>query len=729
MLKTGKRILAVILSLTLLSVLLTGCNLSDLENLDTDALSRELQAHSGEIDELMELLLGQTEEAPAAEETSALPMDPSVMKPWINSNIHGMITDEINFSEKDDFYVNTNHDWLRDIELRPGHPQEAPVFGGLDIVQDRCLDMLTDDTLTGEDAERIQAFYKLWLDWDSRNAEGITPLLPYLEKLKAVSTLDEMSDLILSEDSMLWGTSLAGIGLDFNKDDSSLYEVEIFPAGLFLKDPAEYSKLTENGKRHKTAFEKKCSYMFSRLGFSDDEAKELIAQCLEFETLLAAHMKTTLEQNDPDRFQERFNPVTMEEIRKLSPNYPLAQYMEYRGWSASKLINLMEPAWLSGLNELYTEENLPLIKARMFCRLADFSITCVDEEAFRTYQKINQESVGMTSSRPDEELAYEDTRTLFQNCFARLYVERYLNDEIRQEITKLCQDTIDTYYDMLDEDIDWLSEETRKEAQNKLRHITIHAVYPDKWPDDSMYRITPKEKGGSYLLAQKEYIKASLQDNLSKLNTSVDKDIWMIDILETNAFYNPPDNSINIIPGFFCDTTYRSDMSTEEKYGALGCVIGHEISHAFDPVGSQYDAYGNVKNWWTDEDREAFSKRSQKLIDFYDQVVPFDNGTAYHGQLVQTEAIADLAGFKCLLKMAEKIDGFDYDKFFRAYAHLWAMTITLEGCEYLAATDVHPLNYLRCNTTVAQFDEFIKTYGIKEGDGMYFAPEDRIAVW
>ena len=278
-------------------------------------------------------------------------------------------------------------------------------------------------------------------------------------------------------------------------------------------------------------------------------------------------------------------------------------------------------------------------------------------------------------------------------------------------------------------DIDWLSEETRKEAQNKLRHITIHAVYPDKWEDDSMYQVTAKKDGGSYFNALKEYLEARHEDSLGKLNTKVDKEIWGIDILDLNAFYNPANNSINIIPGFFCDATYRSDMPIEEKYGAIGSVIGHEISHAFDTNGAQYDAEGNVKSWWTDEDYKAFSDRAQKLIDYYDQVVAFDDGTPYYGQLVQTEAIADMAGLKCMLKMAEKVEGFDYDKFFRANAFLWARAGSKELMEYYAATDEHPLNYLRANVSAAQFDEFADTYGIKEGDGMFVAPDDRIAVW
>jgi putative endopeptidase len=655
-------------------------------------------------------------------------IDTSVMKPWINSTIHGVVTEDVNADLKDDFYLNVNHDWLANAKFRPGYADEMPILQAVDIIEERCLDILNDKSLKGDDAQRIQDFNELWLDWEGRNETGVAPLLPIAEKIQAVSTLDEMSELLVSKDLAQWGTTLAKTSLSLNAEDSSLFEVEIGVTSLTLGDPAEYKELTENGKRNKKASEEMATYMLSRIGLSDDEIGETLHALSDFETKIAGYEKTVLEKNDPEAVQEAVNPVTMEDIKKLSPNYPLAEFMENSGWAESKLINLSEPRWLEGLNEIYTEENLPGIKAYVLVNSIVPYIDSVDEEAFREYQRINNESRGVTESKPDKEIAYQAARESFPFCFDRIYVEKYLNEDIKKEITQLCQDAIDAYDEMLDT-VDWLSDETRKEAQYKLRHIKINAVYPEKWDDDSMYTVTSKKDGGTYLQAVVDYKTATHEYDMSKLNEKWDKDIWLVDILETNAFYLPQDNSINIIPGFFCDATYQSDMSIEEKYGALGSVIGHEISHAFDTNGAQYDADGNLKNWWTDEDYKAFSDRAGKLIDYYDKVVAFDDGTPYQGQMVQTEAIADMAGLKCMLKMAEKIDDFDYDKFFRAHAFMWARSSTLEVCEEHALTDTHPIHYLRANVALAQFDEFQKTYGIEEGDGMYVAPEDRIAVW
>lgn len=662
------------------------------------------------------------------EEASVSEIDTSVMTPWLNSNIIDIVTDEINPDLKDDFYLNVNHDYFMDVSLRPGYSNETPFFDAADTVKERCLDILADKTLDKRDAKLPQSFYELFLDWETRNEQGVEPLMFFFDKLRNISSLEELNEYMLTDDYFVYGNYLTNVNVGTNTDDSTLYQVDIYSTTLSLLDSAEYQELTEEGKRRNTYNEGAAKYMLGRLGYSEEEIAKLIENQFSFEKKIAASMKTRLEQSDPGFVKESINPVTMEDLKEMSPNYPLPQYMEKFGYSDSRLINVNEPAWLKGLNEVYTEENFDEIMAYVTVQAAVSFITFVDEDAYRTSQKLSREYSGISESKSDEDAAYDATMNHFSDNVSRIYIEKYLNEDIKKEITDICQDTIDTYKEMLDT-IEWLSEETKEQAKYKLENVVIHAVYPDKWPDDSMYYVTPKEEGGTYLQAMIDYAKSDHEEELTHINGKVDKELWGINILSTNAYYNPTNNSINIIPGFFCDATYRSDMSIEEKYGALGSVIGHEISHAFDTNGAQYDADGNVKDWWTEEDYAAFMERADKLVEYYDGVVAFDDGTPIKGQLIQTEAIADMAGFKCMLIMAKKIDGFDYDKFFRANAKLWARAGTLEFMEKCALTDPHPLHYLRGNVTMQQFDEFYETYDIKEGDGMYIAPEKRIAVW
>ena len=658
---------------------------------------------------------------------SPFPMDPSVMSPWRNTNVIGMVTEDVTADVKDDFYLAVNHDWMITAKLRPGYTSESPLHKTLDLVKDRCIDLLNDPSLTGSDAEIIQSYYELWMDWDARNEAGLTPFMPAIDKLLAVDTLEEMTDYLLSDENFCWGNPLCDISLQKNAEDSSLYEVQIAPTPLSLEDADEYGELSPYGEGLQQANNEMVRYMLSRIG-REDEADEIIRDSAAFETKAAGVMYSEEEKDDPALQKELIHPVTMEELAQMSPDYPLCAYMEKTGWAASPLINLAEPAWLEGLNALYTEENLPLIRAYVLTTTLREVMQYADEDAFRALQAIERERDGTDESKSDEQLAYEDCRGMFPNQFARVYVRRYFTDEDRKKIEAICEDVRDTYREMLS-GTDWLTEGTRKKAIEKLDKMEFRALYPDKWENDEMIRVTPKEDGGSYAQAQMEFVRTCHAYDLSFLGKTVDKEIWALDLLQSNAEYFAASNTVYIYAGYLGEDIWHEDMTIEEQYGGLGHTIAHEISHAFDPGGALYDADGNMADWWTEDDYDAFNARTARLIDWFDHVTAFDDGTRISGVQVQTEAVADMAGMKCLLEMAGKIDGFDYDTFFRANAAFWRRLDTLPKAQMIAQTDSHPLHYLRTNAVLQQFDRFLETYDIQPGDGMYLAPEDRIAVW
>ena len=454
----------------------------------------------------------------------------------------------------------------------------------------------------------------------------------------------------------------------------------------------------------------------------------MIADALDFEGKLAPFIYSEEDNGDPDVLQEKINPVTMEELRELLADYPLCAYMEKYGYANSERINLDEPKWLEALNALYTEENLEKIRACVLMKFMDNIITCSDEEAFRKYQEIERVRDDLEESKSDEQLAYEECRGDFPNQFGRLYTQKYFTAEDRERIASFCREVIDTYREMLRQ-TEWLSDATKEKAIEKLDKMDIRVIYPDKWEDDSMVRITPKKEGGSYAKAQEEFVR-TLRDYEQELYAKpADPELWITDILQSNAAYVFGENAFYIYAGYLGEEIYRSDMTIEELDGGLGHTIAHEISHACDPKGALYDADGNMADWWTPEDKDAFRERTKKLIAWYDSVTAFDDGTACSGTLWQAEAVADMAGLKCLLKMAGKTEGFDYDRFFRADAAFWRRLDTLPKAQMITLRDSHPLHYLRGNATMQQFDEFLETYDIQPGDGMYLAPEDRITVW
>ncbi len=671
-----------------------------------------------------------------AEQTGSQPMDPSGMKPWMNTNVIGMVTEETTATEKDDYYLAVNHDWLMNTKLKDGKDNQMS-WDADEIVKDRCLEFLNDkelrnakDAQLARDAKNIQNLYELFNDWEQRDKAGVEPCRSRVDKLMAVQSISELNDYIADPENILWDCSPVNVSLGIDATDSSLYNVSItvhpFPS---YSDSAEYEHETENGKREKEYHDAAFSYMMKRLGYTDEETKKYLDDSFSYEKQLAGSVMTVMESMDKDALKQQMNPVTIEELKEMAPNYPVVEKMKALGFENAERINVDEPKAIKKINELYTPEHFDEIKAYVLKGLVTSFIDIIDKDAYVTNYKLVCKMNGIEETEPDfSEDAYDTTRRILGNSFDRLYKEKYLTKEMKQDITQMCEDAIAVYRQMLSE-TDWLSEETRAAAINKLDNITIHAVYPEKWEDENGFELASKEEGNNYFDGYCDVLNNLIKMQQKKVNAKVDPEIWGVSILDCNAYYNPSNNSINIIPGLFCDATYNSDMSIEQKYGAIGTIIGHEISHAFDTVGSQYDEKGNIRNWWTDEDRQAFTDRNEKLIKYYDAVVAFDDGTPYSGQLVQTEAVADMAGMKCMLKMAEKEENFDYDKFFRAYAYLWARVATKENQERLTLTDSHPLHYLRCNVTLQQFDEFLKTYDVKSGDGMYLAPEDRILVW
>ena len=389
-------------------------------------------------------------------------------------------------------------------------------------------------------------------------------------------------------------------------------------------------------------------------------------------------------------------------------------------------MNLQEPEWLKALNELYTEANLEDMKAYLLANLVSGYITLTDEAAYREYQRLARERIGIKESKPDDELAVDFVHGNLAVPVSKIYVGLYVPESAKKEIADIIRQTVKYYRSMLEAE-DWLSESTRKKAIEKLDAMRLNSAYPDKWVDFDEFNI-PEDAG--LFEAVKALTKYKVQRYFyDRLNQKVDHDLWIQDVVVVNAYYQPSENSINIIAGIIGGDFYSPEMSYEEKLGGIGMVIGHEISHAFDTRGAQFGKTGNVESWWTDEDNAHFKVRADRLIKYLSTFRVDDSGENYNGSLVQTETIADMAGVKAMLGIAEGRENFNYDKFFRQFAKVWKMIQTREVNDLRIKTDVHALPYLRVNAIVQQYPEFHSTYAIGEGDKMYLAPENRVAVW
>ena len=655
--------------------------------------------------------------------------------PWVNSNIIGRFPESYRPSPQDDFYVWKNHGWLTSAALKPGRSTAASYRELGDSINEKLTSLMTDTSLQGHDAGLVQNLYALWLDWDSRNSEGVKKAQTAFNVIKSIDSLSALTAYVASRDVNAEDLpSLYNYSVQPDLNDSKYYCLYITPAALRLGDAAEYTALTANGEKVKAAADAKALYMLQRLGCSESEAQEFMTRAYDFEKAIAGYIMTNEEYNLPENLDSQNNPVTYDQLRQMSPVFPLADMLLSADFDSDRL-NLEQPKWLEGMNTLYTDSNLEGMKAYLILHTAvDRYIAWSDEAAFRENQKINNERRGITQSAPDTEEAFNLVNTLLPNSIARIFVSKYVDPKTKEDVTEMIHDVIAEYRTMLAGE-EWLSETTRAKAIEKLDAIKVCAAYPDRYSDSEIIEslnIGTSADGETLLSAIEKIYRFKYAYKLSLLNTEVDRDLWAVEqVAVVNAYYDTSRNSIVIPAGILGGVFYDPEASLEENLGGIGAVIGHEVSHAFDPTGSQYDKDGNLSSWWTEEDFAAFNSRAGKLINYANSITILEDGTKWNGSLTQGETVADIVGVKVIMNIAAKTEGFDYEKFFEANALSYRMVATPKQIRAWVQTDVHPIDYLRVNAVLQMFPEFHATYGTKSGDRMYLSPEKikELEVW
>lgn len=649
--------------------------------------------------------------------------------PWINSDMDGNVTKDLSFNLKDDFHLAVNKDWLLHKKIPYGASSADPFSDQAAVVTRRKLALLNDDSLTGPDADLMRTLISLILDWDTRNKESAGRIRAYIDEILALDTMEKMDAYLTGEQNVfLLDPSLYSISEDLS--DPTRYVVFIAPAPLSLSDSAEYFERTDYGDMLYDITEKSALVLLKKVGFSQEEAQEIFDGFFAYETLMASFIRPEADQYALDYMESIIHYYDRAGLEELCGNFPMARILEVSGYSESETFLVTEPAFFTGMQGIYTEENLPLLRDWLVYYVLASVSDAMDRDTCDQLAQIRNEALGSTGLPDDMDIVLDALDRYLPVPMDNLYIQANCTEKMRQDILEIISEVIENYREMLQQE-EWLSPQTREKAIEKLDSIRIRAVYPDQLGDWSGLHLKSPEEGGSMLDALMAITAFSLSIDKDKINQSVPSGEWdqmQLPTSEVNASYLIQENSINIMAGILGGEFYSEDMSREEKLGAIGMVIGHEISHAFDTTGANFGPDGAMNNWWTPEDYAAFVARTERLAAYYDTFVPYPGGV-YSGQKVQAEAIADMAGVKCMLSIAAKEEHFDYDAFFRKYASIWRSKAHPYTILYVVGSDSHPLGCLRTNVTVQQFEEFYQTYQITPRDQMYLAPEDRVAVW
>lgn len=655
----------------------------------------------------------------------------------LSSHTTVAMADETNASDKneeirlqDDFYDAINNTWLNSAKIEQGKSTESTFEDVNDKVQSQIKDIINgliankNQYDENSDEKKIINLYNNTLNVEARNTEGIKPVKNILDEIKAAQTIDDITKL-WSDKKIMNSTIQFSVERDIKNVSTNILYID--STVLSLGDSDEYTKPTDTTAKTKKLTEDYYNKLLVLSGYSQEEAKTKVDNMFKFEGMIAENIMGRQEKAaSANLIDTIYNEYTLSELNNLAPNLNLPVIMKDLGVDKANKIILEDPKWLKAFNDMYTQENLPLIKNYMeIVNLVNAS-DYLSEDFENVNKDYANELLGISGSASKEDDAVSNVNSMMGMAIGKIYAERYVSQKTKEDVESMVKEVVDVYKKRIN-NLDWMSEATKKNAIDKLDKLNIRIGYPDKWVDYSKVDIKSYEEGGS-LFDNAIALRISAQDEkFNKINQPVDKnDDFKPQTV--NAFYGPTENAIIIPGGIIQGHFYDPNASKETNLGGIGVIIGHEISHAFDNTGAQYDADGNLKNWWTDEDYKEFTKRTQKVVDFYSQIEALP-GEKLDGNITAGENIADLGGASCLLDILAGMDKPDYKTFFESYAVTWRQITTKEYAEYALKVDVHSPNKVRVNAVLAQFQKFYDTYGITEKDGMYIKPEDRVGIW
>jgi len=638
----------------------------------------------------------------------------------------------------DDFYRYATGGWQK---LHP-LPAAYSRYGSFDMLQENVnkqvnsiLASLTKKKFKEGTTERkLSDFYKLAMDQNRRNKEGLAPVKPLLDEMEAAKTLDQLHDLQLKYAKIGYGVPF---GSYFGADDKNVTRniLCLSQGGLTLGQKDYYLNNDKATSDIRDAYKKHLVRMFKLYGFSDAQASAKAADVFRAETELAIASKSNTDLRDP---QANYNKMSLKEFEESYPNIPLCQMAEAEGVKLDYIqeMNVGQPAFFTALNSLMALQTPDELRALMEWDVIQSSASYLTDEI----RQANFDFFGKTMSGRKEEYplwkrATNQVESAMGEALGKMYCERYFPASSK----KMMEELVHNLQISLGERIDaqtWMSDSTKKNAHEKLDKFYVKIGYPNKWTDYSKLTIDPSKSYYDNVLATREFaVDKMIADKAGK---PVDRDEWFMTPQTVNAYYNPTTNEICFPAGILQRPFFDPKADAAFNYGAIGVVIGHEMTHGFDDQGRQYDANGNLHDWWTADDAKGFEKRAKLYSDFFDgiEVLP---GLHANGKFTLGENLADHGGLQVAFnafkhatanKPLKTIDGLTPDqRFFIAYAGVWGQNITDQEIRNRVKRDPHSLGEWRVNGALPHIDAWYKAFNVKKGDKMYLPENQRLELW
>ena len=635
----------------------------------------------------------------------------------------------------EDFYQYATGGWQKNNPLKP----EFSRYGAFDVLaennQIRLNDLFTDlakiQTEPGSVEQKIADLYLMGLDSTRLNAEGIAPAKKYIDQLEQVMTVSDFA--YASAICAQYGVgSIFGAYVTSDMMDSDNQILYIGESGLAMGNRDYYLLPEHQALRdgYKAFLEK----IFTLAGY-DDAAKKA-SDAFEVEMAIAVPYWSMVQQRD---IEAQYNPMSSAELYAAYPDLHLdvffKELFKELGFGDQDKLIVEQPSYFEAINKIV--KDIDPVKLRHYLQASALSEACgsvSDEFYAASFDFFSKQMAGVQEQKPRWKRAMSVPNSLLGEAVGEMYVKKYFPEADKERMLQIVKN-IQTALGQHIQGLDWMSEETKAKAIEKLSAFTIKIGYPDKWKDYSSLRIDNKLSYYDNLLNASRWY---FFDNMSKLGKPVDREEWQMTPQTVNAYYNPTTNEICFPAGILQPPFYNPDADDAVNYGAIGVVISHEMTHGFDDQGRLFDKVGNMNNWWTEADAAAFKEKTSRLVDQFDkvEVLPgvFANGAATLG-----ENIADQGGLRIAYTAMqnsfgeshpEPLDGFTAEqRFYLAYATVWAQNITDEEIQRRTLIDVHSLGENRVNVSVRNLQTFFDAFGIKEGDKMWRPEEERVIIW
>ena len=645
--------------------------------------------------------------------------------------------DKNNFDEQvnrnDDFYQWATGGWQKNNPLKP----EFSRYGSFDVLREnneiRINELFNEMSATkaefGSVEQKISDLYKMGLDEARLNKEGAKPIKKALKGIFAMKSREELI-------AALAELHTDGIGVFFvaypaaDLADSNMTILYMEQGGLGMGNRDYYTD--EKSSEIKAAYRTYLGKLFTLAGVKGD-VETMVNNVMAVEDRIAEKHWTNVECRD---IVKGYNPYTYEQFKSEYPGVDWDAYFKGLGLDTVGKLVVSQPSSFKNTLEVLNTASLEELRTYVAAHYIDAASSYLSEDfALASFEFFGKTMSGTQEIRPRWKRAMGVPNSILSEAVGQIYVAKYFPESEKARVEGMVSNIQQAFSKHI-EALDWMSDETKAKAQEKLAAFTVKIGYPNKWKDYSTLTVDPKKSYWENVVAANRWYTA---DSMSEVGKPVDREKWLMPPQMVNAYYMPTTNEICFPAAILQPPFYNPEADDAVNYGAIGVVIAHEMTHGFDDQGSQFDKYGNMNDWWTAEDRAAFEKKTDVLVKQFDaiEILP---GLFADGKFSLGENIADQGGlrlaFTGLTEFAwangrpEDIDGFTGEqRFYIGYATLWAQNITDQEKERLTKVDVHSLGRNRVNATLRNIQSFYDAFGITEKDAMYMPVWERIVIW